>query len=286
MTEPPIDETAVGADYLEVNRANWDDRAGVHAISAGYDLQRYRDDPATLSNVVRFDLPLLGDIAGLETVHLQCHIGTDTLSLARLGARLTGLDLSPASLAVARGLAAETGADIRYVESDVYGAVDALGAERFDLVYTGIGAICWLPSIARWAETVASLLKPGGRLFIRDAHPVLGAIGIEHPDRLELGLPYFETPAPQVWDEADTYVDADRALTATVAYDWNHGLGETITALLANGMRLTGLVEHRSVPWAAIPELMEPDEFEGEWRLKEHGERLPMSFTLQAVKER
>jgi len=277
MTDAPI-------DYLALNRANWDDRAAVHATSRGYDLARYRDDPTAISHVVAFDRPLLGDVAGLDVVHLQCHIGTDTLSLARLGARVTGLDLSPASLAVARELASDTGADIAYVESDVYGAVDALGAGRFDLVYTGIGAICWLPSIARWAETVAGLLRPGGRLLLRDMHPALGAIGDAHPDRLELDLPYFEMPDGAVWDDDVTYVDADRPLTATRSVEWNHGLGEIVTALLDHGMTLTGLVEHRTVPWLALPELMEPDEATGEFRLRERPERLPLTFTLQAVR--
>jgi len=117
-------------DYREVNRANWDERGPAHAASAGYGLERFRADPEHLSKVVRFDLPLLGNVAGLDGVHLQCHIGTDTISLARLGARMTGLDFSPASLAEARRLAEETGTDVSFVESDVYAAVDVLGARR------------------------------------------------------------------------------------------------------------------------------------------------------------
>ncbi|GMA93994.1 hypothetical protein GCM10025881_08180 [Pseudolysinimonas kribbensis] len=191
-----IDDGRDGADYVEVNRANWDDRARAHDWAGGYDLQRFVDDPTLLSGVVEFDRPLLGEIAGIEAVHLQCHIGTDTLSLARLGARMTGLDLSPASLGIARRLAADAGADIRYLESNVYDALDVLGTGSFDLVYTGIGALCWLPSIDRWAATVAGLLRAGGRLLLRDAHPVLLSIGEEHPERLEIGLPYFETPNP------------------------------------------------------------------------------------------
>jgi len=273
-----------GVDHLALNRANWDDRAGVHATSRGYDLPRYRADPTAISHVVAFDRPLLGDIAGLETVHLQCHIGTDTLSLHRLGARVTGLDLSPASLAVARELAFDTGADIAYVESDVERAVDVLGAGRFDLAYTGVGALCWLPSMARWAQAVAGLLRPGGRLFVRDAHPALLAIGEDHPDRLQLDYPYFEMPEPMIWDDEVTYVDADRPLTATRSAEWNHGLGEIVTALLASGMELTGLVEQSTVPWPALPELMEPADIEGEFRLRERPERLPLTFTIQAVK--
>jgi 2-polyprenyl-3-methyl-5-hydroxy-6-metoxy-1,4-benzoquinol methylase len=118
-------------DYVEINRSNWDSRVPIH--ERGYGLDRYRHDPAFLSEVVRFDLPRLGDVSGLDAVHLQCHIGTDTLSLARLGARMTGLDFSARALDVARGLAADCRADITYVEGEVYAAVDLLGPHRFDL---------------------------------------------------------------------------------------------------------------------------------------------------------
>ena len=164
------------ADYREVNRASWDERAPAHAASPGYGIQRFVDDPAHLSDVVRFDLPLLGDVAGLRGVHLQCHIGTDTLSLARLGAAMTGLDFSPAALVEARALAARTGTDISFVQADVYDAVAVLEAESFDLVFTGIGALCWLPDVGRWAATVAGLLRPGGRLFLREGHPMLWSL--------------------------------------------------------------------------------------------------------------
>ena len=141
---------------LRVNRANWDERAPAHAASPDYAVQRFVDDPGFLSGVVAFDRPRLGEVCGLDAIHLQCHIGTDTVSLARLGARVTGLDFSPASLQQARSLARRTATDVRFVESDVDGALDAVHAGGFDLVYTGIGALCWLPSIARWAEVVAA----------------------------------------------------------------------------------------------------------------------------------
>jgi SAM-dependent methyltransferase len=154
--------------YRDVNRANWDERAPAHAASEYYGFARFAADPAHLSDVVRFDLPRIGDLTGLRGVHLQCHIGTDTVSLARLGARMTGLDFSPAALAEARRLAEIAHADVDFVESDLYGAVDVLGEGSFDLVFTGIGALCWLPSVKRWAEVVGRLLRPGGRLFLRE----------------------------------------------------------------------------------------------------------------------
>jgi SAM-dependent methyltransferase len=271
------------SDYLTVNRANWDERAPAHAASADYGIARFAADPSHLSDVVKFDLPRLGDIAGQRAVHLQCHIGTDTVSLSRLGAELTGLDFSGESLKQARALAASAGADIPFVQSDVYDARSALDGE-FDLVYTGIGALGWLPSITRWAETVASLLAPGGRLFIREGHPILWSCEYERTDGIiALHEPYFEQSAPQIYDEPGTYVDTDHRFQHTVTHEWNHALSEIVTAVLESGLTLTGLAEHQSVPWNALPGRMtrRPD---GEWQLTDRPERLPHSYTLQARK--
>ncbi|GAA1255903.1 class I SAM-dependent methyltransferase [Janibacter melonis] len=281
----------VSDDYLAVNRANWDDRAGIHEHSPGYDRERLLSGEHELSHVVAFDRPRLGDISGLRAVHLQCHIGTDTLSLHRLGARVVGLDLSPSSLAAARRLAADAGADVEYVEADVYSAPSALADHApFDLVYTGIGALGWLPSIDRWARTVAALLRPGGRLFIREGHPVLWACDDPRPDGLVvLAYPYFETPEPTVWDDASTYVEpapgSDGGITATVTHEWNHGLGEIFTALTRHGMDVVSLEEHRTVPYLALGDQMVADpELPGEYRLAEGDDRLPLTYTLQAVR--
>ncbi|AZD03556.1 class I SAM-dependent methyltransferase [Pseudomonas chlororaphis] len=271
------------SDYLKLNQANWDERAPLHAASPDYQAQMFVDDPRHLSEVVRFDLPLLGDISGLRGVHLQCHIGTDTLSLARLGARMTGLDFSPASLAEARSLAARTGSAIEFVESDVYKACEVLPKGAFDLVYTGIGALCWLPSVDTWARNVSELLKPGGRLFIREGHPMLWALDESREDALVVELPYFERSEPLVWDDDSTYVSTDRPLKATVTHAWNHGLGEIVSALLKHGLDISGLVEHQSIPWEALPGQMRYDG-QGEWHLQHAPWRLPLSYTLQAVK--
>src|ERR1017187_6417445 len=161
-------------DYRAVNLASWNDRAPPHACSADCSVARFAEDPTFLSDVVRFDRLLLGDISGLRGVHLQCHIGTDTISLARLGATMTGLDFSAAALAEARQPAGGVGAAAEFVRADVCDAVKVRGDGRFDLVFTGIGALCWLPSIRRWADVVGGLLRPGGRLFLREGHPCCG----------------------------------------------------------------------------------------------------------------
>ncbi|MEV0900342.1 class I SAM-dependent methyltransferase [Actinoplanes sp. NPDC049802] len=270
-------------DYLSLNRANWDDRAAAHASSPDYGVARFADDPAFLSDVVRFDRQRLGDVSGLRGVHLQCHIGTDTVSLSRLGADMTGLDFSGASLTEARSIALAAGAEIDFVQSDVYAAREALEGE-FDLVYTGIGALCWLPSVRRWAQTVASLLAPGGRLFLREGHPVLWALDYDRTDGvIALAEPYFEQEQPQIYDEPGTYVATDHAFTHSVTHEWNHGIGETVTAILEAGLVLTGLEEHQSVPWDALPGRMRRIDG-GEWQLTEKPERLPHTYTLQARK--
>jgi SAM-dependent methyltransferase len=273
------------SDYLEINRANWDERAPAHAASPGYAVQRLIDEPARLSEVVRFDRPLLGDIRGLRGVHLQCHIGTDTLSLARMGATMTGLDFSPASLAEARRIAARAGIAIDYVEAEVYSAVEALGGPgQFDLVFTGVGALCWLPDIDRWAGVVADLLRPGGRLFMREGHPVLWALADDRDDDLlVLNYPYFQQAEPLVWDDGGTYVETDREFEHTLTKEWSHGIGEIVTAILDHGLVLTTLKEHDTVPWDAIPGRMTKIA-DGEYQLADRPERLPHSYTLQAVK--
>ncbi len=270
-------------DYSAINRANWDERVPAHVASRDYAVERFARDPSFLSGVVSFDRPRLGDVRGLRGVHLQCHIGTDTVSLARLGARMTGLDFSGPAVAAARKLAAAAGADADFVEADVYEAPVVLGSGEFDLVYTGVGALCWLPSVGRWAAVVASLLRPGGRLFIREGHPMLWALDDALSDELVVAYPYFEQVRPVVYDSELTYVETDVRFSATRAAVWNHGLGEIIGALFAEGMRITAFEEHDSVPWNALPGQMERGS-DGEWRLAEQPSRLAASYTLQAEK--
>jgi SAM-dependent methyltransferase len=270
--------------WREVNLANWEARVPVHTAPGGYDLASF-DDPAHLSTVVRYDVPRLGRLDGLDVVHLQCHIGTDTVSLARLGARsTTGLDFSPSALAAGRELASRADADVRFVEADAYDAVRVLGTAVADVVYTGIGALCWLPDIDRWADVVAGLLRPGGRLFLREGHPMLLTLADPRPDGLlVVEYPYFETDGIEFREES-TYAGSG-AVSAPEQVAFSHGLGETFTALRDAGLEVTDFVEHREVPWNPLGDAMVPsDQFAGEWVLAEGCNRVPMTFTLQATK--
>ena len=275
-----MDDAVDLTDYAQINMANWDSRVPFHEV--GYELETF-DDLTHISSVVRFDVPLLGDLTGRRGVHLQCHIGSDTLSLARLGAQMSGLDFSAPALEVARRLAARYDTAIDFVESDLYGALDVLPTGAFDFVFTGIGALCWLPDIERWASIVATLLKPGGFLFIREGHPVLWSICDPREDGLlVIEFPYFENEGT-VFTEATTYVEHDGELSAPTIVSFNHGLAEIFNALWKAGLHITVFEEHRSVPWNPLGDEME-EHVPGEWRLRSRPERMPLTFTLRAEK--
>lgn len=273
--------------FMAQNKRNWDDRASLHAQpTTGYRLDRYRDDRTLLSDVVDFDRSYFGDLDGLRVLHLQCHIGTDTLSLARLGAKVTGVDQSGASLEAARELFESVDTPGRFVESNVYDAVDALDGEQFDLVYTGVGSLNWLPDIARWGAVVGALVRPGGSFYIREGHPVGYAIDDGDdvpPGELRLKYPYFETEAPLTFDEADTYVDTDGAkITETRSHEWNHGLGEVFMALTSAGLQVHTLDEHRFLDWKMIPQQIERDELF--YLPDDQIDMVPMMYSIAAVR--
>ena len=266
-------------EYLALNRAMWDERAPAHAASPDYGVERYVADPTHLSDVVSFDRPRLGDLTGLRGAHLQCHIGTDTLSLARLGATMTGLDFSTASIEQARAWRRRRDGRSTTTWPTCTTRSQVLGAEAYDVVYTGIGVLCWLPDVARWAQVVADLLKPGGRFFIREGHPVLWATDLDRLDgSLVIDFPYFERTEPTIWDEPGTYVSTETEFAHTRSAEWNHGIGEILSAVLASGLTITGFEEHRSVPWQAMPDMVAGED--GEFRLPERPDRMPLTYTL------
>ncbi|QYI98537.1 methyltransferase domain-containing protein [Curtobacterium flaccumfaciens pv. flaccumfaciens] len=266
------------------NRANWDDRVPIHEGAYAIDALA---DPGHRSDVVREDLPALmpwlpnGSLAGLDVCHLQCHIGTDTVSLAREGARLTGVDFSPAALASAAGLASRLGLDVTWVETDVLDARAAVTGD-FDVVYTSIGTICWLPDLDRWAAQVAGLLRPGGVFFIRDGHPALYALD-EDADELVTRYRYFPDGTAQQWDDAGTYV-GDGTVANTRTFEWPHPLSEIVNALLGAGLRLRRLDEGRTLPWRFSSRMVETDT--GSWAWPDHDrDRIPTTYTIVATRD-
>lgn len=263
-------------DELRANRLNWDDRVDIHFDSVDHDVEGFVAGRRSFPGV---DLEEVGDVNGRSLVHLQCHFGMDTLSWARLGARAVGVDFSLRAIERARELARRMNLSARFVEADVHDAPTAL-AERFDIVYVSLGAICWLPSITRWASVVRALLAPGGMLYIRDVHPVLWATESSAPGKLELVGSYFESETPFTETSAETYAGAG-CVANERTYEWNHGLGEIVQAILDEGLTVERLLEHRWATWRALPWLERDDD--GLYRMPEgQRDRLPMSFSLRA----
>ena len=264
--------------HVAANRANWDDRVPVHLASSAYDVDGWltsRRGPRPE------ELEALGAVDGLDLVHLQCHFGMDTLSFARAGARVTGLDFSPAAITEARSLAERAGLSdrARFVETDVLRAADALAPETFDIVYVSLGALCWLPSITQWAMQVAALLRPGGRLYVHDVHPLTLALA---DDDLRIENSYFEEVQPTSYNDDATYTDGQDRLANTRTYEWNHALGEIVTAVLAQGLHLDKFVEHDWTGWPRFSWLIEtPDH---RWHSPSGKPRVPLSFTLLATR--
>jgi SAM-dependent methyltransferase len=263
------------------NLAGWEDRVDVHTGPGGYDVEGLLSDPSRISNTVRLDQPMLGSIDGFDVVHLQCHLGTDTLSLARLGAKsVTGLDFSPKAIAHCNALFDRAGRKGRFVVADVHDAPAALG-DRYDFVYASVGAINWIPSIARWMRVAYALLRPGGRLYLRDVHPVAMVIDPDSDPELRLRYPYGETVEPVTLNYDTSYV-GDGKVEHTTSHEWSHGIGEIVQGAIDAGFAITSLREHYFADWKAYPSMVEVEP--GKFVLPEAPERVPLLFTLTAKK--
>jgi SAM-dependent methyltransferase len=266
---------------FEANRSLWDVWTRIHAEGEFYDLAGFKAGGVRLPDE---EIALVGDVAGKSLLHLQCHFGIDTLSWARLGARVTGADLSPVAVAVASDLAVEIGfPEARFVEANLYDLPERLDG-AFDVVYTGRGAINWLPDIRGWARVVAHFVRPGGIFFINESHPVFNVFENEGvaPGELIVRYPYFEHPAPLTFAVQGSYADPDADVGDQTEHGWDHGLGEIVTALVDAGLQIEVLEEYPYLEWPA-DFLVEGDD--DRWRLPEGitGE-LPLTFSLRARK--
>lgn len=265
-------------DWREANRANWDERVPIHTGGDFYDVASFRSGDERLRP---FELEEVGDVSGKDLLHLQCHFGIDTLSWARHGARVTGLDFSVPAVEAARGLASEMRLEAEFVQSDVYEAREALGGRDFDVVYTGLGALNWLPDIGRWAGVAAGLVRPGGFLYVAEFHPFSNIFGDED---LTVEHDYFHREEPDVWDEPGTYADLDAETTHNITYEWNHTLSDVISALIDAGLALEFLHEHDYTLFPRWP-ILEKSGFDT-YRLPEDRPRIPLMYSVLARKAR
>ncbi|MGW7577454.1 class I SAM-dependent methyltransferase [Streptomyces sp. NPDC054765] len=270
-------------EMVRANQANWDARTPVHVASQFYGLDGSRTAEDWFAP---FEWTDLGDLAGRDVLHLQCHLGTETAAFADRGAAHTvGLDFSAAAVAQARRLAKEAGREMEFVRSDVHRAVAALGGRRFDVIYTGKGALCYLPDLTAWAGIVSSLLRPGGTFYLVEFHPLLDALGpAPDPDRQHLRLhhDYLGGRGPLRSDTPSTYTDGPPVQGATTSYEWRHGLGEVISAVIGAGLSVQLVRETELLPWKRFDRMV-PGE-NGWWRLPPSEPIIPLLYALRAVK--
>jgi len=262
-------------EHRELNRRWWDERVPIHTASDFYDVEAFRSGGGTLRP---FELEEVGDVAGKRLVHLQCHFGLDTLSWARLGASVVGVDFSQPAIDAANALAAETGVDGRFVQSDVYDAAKALGGERFDIVYTGLGALYWLPDLEGWSDLVVSLLAGGGFLYLAEFHPFTDVFADES---LTVESDYFHDPAGvRIADDGGTYADLAASTSNNATHEWAHPISEVLSALLERGLRLELFHEHDYTLFPRWPHLIPAA---GDLYLQPAGSpRLPLIYSLRA----
>ncbi len=263
--------------WRELNRAMWDERVPHHLRSREYNLAGFKAGALSLR---AHEIGDLGDLTGKDLVHLQCHFGMDTLSWARLGANVTGLDFSEPAVRAAVELAREIGVKARFVTADVYDAPAALGGRKFDIVYTGVGALCWLPDMGRWAKVVFDLLRRGGQLYLYEFHPLKWIFG--DTDKPDIQDAYF-TSADGLRLGGVTYADATPPTKQTPTIQWNHPLGEAITALVGAGLRVQSLRELDGDVLQQWPAMALGED--GLYHMPPRALSLPLMYVLRAFRE-
>lgn len=266
--------------WREANRTNWDERVPLHLDAESYDLSALRAGRGKLHAIEESEL---GSVDGLRVLHLQCHFGRDSLTMAQRGATIVGLDFSPSAIAAARELSEELKLtdQVRFVESDVYDAPNAIPEPAsFDVVYVTWGAICWIPDMAKWAQVVAHFLKPGGILYLAEAHPA--ALVFDDLNGTPDGMPGYFAPYlgrnSIVIDNDQDYASKER-LKNVRTYEWIHPLSDVITGLINSGMSLEWLHEHETVAWKMFAQLVTDD---GEMYRWPDQPWLPLAFSLKA----
>lgn len=266
-------------DPVEVNRRRWDELVAIHAKSRFYDVEGFLGGACSLLPI---ELAELGDVEGKSLVHLQCHFGLDTLSWARRGAKVTGVDFAPSAIATARELAREAGLDARFVEAEVTEAAEALGGETFDVVFTSWGVLGWLPDLDAWARAVAALLAPGGTFYIVELHPTM--LMFDGSDRGQRTWPYFRTAEPFEESFDGSYADRDAKVVNQRHFSWIYELGQVVTALIDAGLSLEYLHEHDGACNGMVPAMSKRED--GLWRMPDDDLGLPVSFSIRARKPR
>ncbi|NNF36970.1 MAG: class I SAM-dependent methyltransferase [Saprospiraceae bacterium] len=260
-------------DYKAINKKLWNDLTEVHLGSKFYDVDSFRKGKSSLKHV---ELDLLGDVNGLDILHLQCHFGMDSISLARMGAHVTGVDLSDRAIDAARKLAKECDVNAQFINCDVYELIN-VHQGQYDIVFSTYGTIGWLPDMDQWAEVVHSFLKPSGKLILVEFHPVIWMMSYDF-QKIEYG--YFNTGAIEEITEG-SYVD-DKAPIKNPSISWNHPFSEVVTSLINKNMQISHLSEYDYSVYDCFENTVEiaPDRYQ----IKGLEGLLPMMYAITALK--
>jgi ubiquinone/menaquinone biosynthesis C-methylase UbiE len=262
-------------NYIEINRQSWNNRTDAHLKSEFYDLNGFLNGNSSLNSI---ELDLLGDIKGKSILHLQCHFGQDTISLSRLGAEVTGVDLSDKAIVSAEKIAKDLNSGTTFICCDIYDLPEHLG-KQFDIVYTSYGTIGWLPDLGKWAGIVSRFLKPGGKFVFVEFHPVVWMFDDNFG---KVGYNYFNSGAI-VETESGTYADKSADIMQKYVM-WNHGIGEVINNLIRSGLEINSLDEFDYSPYNCFNHTIEiaPKKY----RIKHLDNKIPMVYSIVATKRR
>jgi SAM-dependent methyltransferase len=261
-------------NYIEINRQSWNNRTETHLKSVFYDMDNFLKGKSSLNDI---ELKLLGDIKGKSILHLQCHFGQDTISLDRLGANVTGVDLSDKAIESAKRIAKDINSNARFICCDIYDLPNHLD-NKFDIVFSSYGTIGWLPDLDKWAKVVSKFLRPNGQFVFVEFHPFVWMFD----DNFEkIAYRYFNSGAI-IETQSGTYADKEADLTIT-DISWNHSLSEVLNSLIKNGLEINSFDELDYSPYNCFNNTTE---FEPKkYRIKHLGEKIPMVYSITATRK-
>lgn len=260
-------------EYLHRNRTAWEKKVEFDVLSEYYDVNGFLEGKNILDNL---ESKGLGAVKNKRILHLQCYFGLETLTLARMGASVTGLDFCHNAISMANNLKAKTGLNADFICADVYDASKILNS-KFDLVFSSYGSICWLPDLSKWVENIFSLLKPGGSFFLIDFHPLLISFNLLQNKSIKYS--YFNIEDPVKLIRTGTYANLN-ANIKTTEYNWNHSIGELVSTFIKQGMHIQDFKEYPYIPLDAFPGLVK--EIDGYNHV--YNDLFPILFSLKASK--
>ena len=265
----------------ETNLRRWNEITSIHAKSKEYDLEKFMKGENSLHEI---ELAEIGELVkGKTLLHLQCQFGKDTLSWARLGAaRVVGVDFSNVAIDLANSINDELKLPAEFICSNIYDLPEILD-EEFDIVFTSYGVLCWLSDIDRWAEIVAKYVKKGGTFFIAEFHPFMWIFDDENNSELVYKYPYFQGKDPLHFSTESTYADSEAKVSNVESYEWQHTLGEILTALINSGLTIKSVKEYPYTLFAQFPFIEKRDD--GKWRVRDDKYNIPLMFSIKAIKE-